>query len=96
MAGSLKNRMLSEKRNRTRFIVQYCLCKLKHITIPYIFSQIHIYVNKHMNGRLEGHMLNTREWVPMWEGGWDQGWLMKGTKQNKIKTKRTSHGSMMI
>lgn len=87
--------MLSEKRNRTRFIVQYCLCKLKHITIPYIF-QIHIYVNKHMNGELEGHTLNTREWVPMCEGVLDQGWVMKGKKQNKAKNKRDSHGPTMM
>lgn len=38
-----------------------------------------------MNGELEGHTLNTREWVPMWEGVLDQGWVMKGKKQNKTK-----------
>lgn len=37
-----------------------------------------------MNGGLERRMLNTREWVPMWAGGWDQGWLMEGTEQTKI------------
>lgn len=38
-----------------------------------------------MNGELEGHTLNTQEWVPIWEGVLDQGWVMKGeeTKQNK-------------
>ena len=49
-----------------------------------------------MNGGLEGRTLNTREWVPMWKGAWDQGWAMKGTKQNKIKNIRASYGPMMI
>lgn len=84
MAGSLKNRRLSEKSNRTRFIVQYCLCKLKHITIPYIFHR-YTYVNKHMNGGLEGHTLNTREWVPMWEGGMGSGMGDEGDKIKQIK-----------
>lgn len=36
-------------------------------------------------------MLNTQEWVLVWERGWDQGWVMKGTKQNEIKNKWALH-----